>query len=357
MLKLIFSFIFSILLVSVPGQTRIFSGKISESESGLPLSGAHIVVWAPGGDYPIRRTISGKDGDFMLAGLPPDTIRVRISYIGHKFYQAEFSLANADMIGLPIQLEYSPVPVGEVTVNALLQDMILKDVSFPVSVLTGSDIGKQAAVTASDLLRNEPGIELARDGIWATSLNIRGLTEQRILILVDGNRIETATDITAGLSMVDLNDIERIEVIKGPASSIYGTGAMGGVVNIITKSGFYNHDFYSRGSISGTYNTVNQMHAENLYLNLGDSLWYVYAGGSHRDASNTSTPEGELLNSQFRDYSISLRAGIKPLPNHELKLNYQRFVAADVGISGGSPFPSSAVATYPVEMRQLFSGV
>jgi hemoglobin/transferrin/lactoferrin receptor protein len=57
------------------------------------------------------------------------------------------------------------------------------------------------------------------------------LREQRLVTLVDGNRVETATDLTASLSMVDVNDIERVEVIKGAQSSLYGTGAMGGIIN------------------------------------------------------------------------------------------------------------------------------
>ena len=55
------------------------------------------------------------------------------------------------------------------------------------------------------------------------------------MTLIDGNRVETATDLTASLSMTDVNDIERVEVVKGAQSSLYGTGAMGGIVNIITR--------------------------------------------------------------------------------------------------------------------------
>jgi hemoglobin/transferrin/lactoferrin receptor protein len=61
--------------------------------------------------------------------------------------------------------------------------------------------------------------------------------ENRLVSMVDGARIETATDLNAALSMYDINEIDRIEVIKGAASSIYGTGALGGVINILTKRG------------------------------------------------------------------------------------------------------------------------
>ena len=86
---------------------------------------------------------------------------------------------------------------------------------------------------------------MGSDGVWATNINIRGLGESRLVTLVDGNRVETATDLTASLSMIDINDIERVEIIKGAQSSLYGTGAMGGIVNIITKDGHFAEKPYS----------------------------------------------------------------------------------------------------------------
>ncbi len=205
------------------------------------------------------------------------------------------------------------------------------------------------------MLSNEPGIRLARDGIWATSLNIRGLSEQRIVTLVDGNRVETATDIAAGLALIDVNDIERIEVIKGASSSLYGTGALGGVVNIITKDGHYNDGFYTEGNVTGMYQGVNRMHAENAALLLGNKKWYMRLSGTSEDAQNAMTPKGELANSQFSDKNVSARLAVKPFVNQELKLNYQRYDARDVGIPGGAVFPQQGIASYPKELRDMFS--
>lgn len=353
--RFIIALIFICFSEILSGQDRKISGKIIELPSGESLLGAHVSVYLSGNGHILGQTISGNSGEFSVSGLPDENIRMVISYIGHKFHEQELSLKDSDQTGIQISLENSPVPVGEVTVSALRQEVILKDVSLPLSVVTKTQLEKKAGITTSDILKNEPGIALARDGIWSTSVNIRGLTEQRILILVDGNRIETATDLTAGMAMIDINDIERVEVIKGSASSLYGTGAMGGVVNIITGNGYYDNDFYVKGSLTGAYMTVNDMNSENINLNLGDSTWYLYAGGTHRKALNTMTPEGELLNSQFSDNNISLKAGIKPFRNHELKVNYQRFFAKDVGIPGGSPFPATATAIYPRELRDMFS--
>ena len=81
------------------------------------------------------------------------------------------------------------------------------------------------------------------------------------------------------------------------------------------------------------------MHAENAALLIGSKKWYLRVSGTNRDAQNTMTPEGELANSQFSDKNFSAKLAVKPFINHELKLNYQRFDARDVGIPGGAVFP------------------
>ena len=85
---------------------------------------------------------------------------------------------------------------------------------------------------------------------------------------MDGDRIETATDLDAALSLIDLNDIERIEIIKGSASSLYGTGALGGVVNFITIPPSFSEKLSLGGSVSSYYNSVNNGYSHNISLNL-----------------------------------------------------------------------------------------
>jgi hemoglobin/transferrin/lactoferrin receptor protein len=200
-----------------------------------------------------------------------------------------------------------------------------------------------------------PGVSLIRDGIWGTTVSIRGLSKQNIVTLIDGNRIETATNLSAGLSLIDAMDIERIEVIKGASSSLYGSGALGGVVNIISKGGGYGDAVFFKSSLITGFSSVNNGGRARLSINAGNSNWFAKISGTKRTADNTKTPEGDLENSQFRDNNISANLGVKPFENHELKFSFQRFYAEDVGIPGGKPFPLAAKATYPEEKREMLS--
>ncbi|MCK7522972.1 MAG: TonB-dependent receptor plug domain-containing protein [Ignavibacteriales bacterium] len=120
--------------------------------------------------------------------------------------------------------------------------------------------------------------------MWGTDINIRGLSRQNVVTLVDGNRVETAANHAAGLSLIDMFDIQRIEVIKGGVSSLYGTGATGGVVNVMTKSPSYTDDLYLSGTLSSGYNSVNEGGIGNLSLTAASNKAFVKVSGSLRSA-------------------------------------------------------------------------
>ncbi len=167
--------------------------------------------------------------------------------------------------------------------------------------------------------------------------------------------VATSTDVAARLSMIDLNDIERVEVIKGASSSIYGSGATGGIVNIITKSPPLYDKFSLNGNVLAEYNTVNDLSVFGGSLFSGGSFWSAKISGSYRKAQNIQTPIGELKNSQFEDYTFSGALNISPIDNQKLKIDYQNFKANDVGIPGASVFPDNAEVRYPYENRELIS--
>jgi len=349
MKKLNLIFLFALFFAGLNAQ---ITGRVIDSQNSDPLTGAHVVLYDVNGITVISQTIADKNGEFNLDKIVRPGMKLVVSFVGFDLFEEiieeEKSYENFSVYLIPMK-----VPVGEVMVSALRQNKHLKDVSMPLSVINSSEIEKVGGFTPTDMLKNEPGLAIARDGIWATSLNIRGLTEQRIITLVDGNRVETATDIAAGMAMVDVNDIERIEVIKGAASSLYGTGALGGVVNIITKDGHYSNKLMVEGSAGLAYQTVNSMHSEHAAVQAGNKRWYFRLSGTLRDAANTQTPEGELENSQFNDNNLSFKAGVKTFKNQELRVNLQRYQAKDVGIPGGKTFPGPATATYPEERREL----
>ncbi len=228
--------------------------------------------------------------------------------------------------------------------------------ALPMVVVDKKTLDASSFFSPADALRRETGISIVRDAIWATSLSVRGLSEQRLIIMVDGDRIQTATDHSAALSVVDMNSLEKIEVIKGASSVLYGTGAMGGVVNFVSYRPSYTRVFQTKGRIGTEFNTVNNCWANNANIQFTTNKWYLMLTGSFRTAQNIQTPGGVLPNSQFHDASWSLKGGILYSENQEVLVNYQHVGGWDIGLPGGRSFPATASARYSGIERNQLSG-
>jgi hemoglobin/transferrin/lactoferrin receptor protein len=335
------------------------SGQILDGKTNKGLAGIQIRIssqeeisegaWSP------YSAVSDLDGSYYIGNLDSGYYYLHASAIGYSAVTKELYINPGEKRSFNLQMEESLIPLGEVSVTALHTERMVRNVPLPLAVISTARIDQQSWTGVPDILASQPGVTLARDGIWASSVNIRGLSEQRLVTLVDGNRIETATDVAGALSMVDVNDIERIEIVKGAASAIYGTGAMGGIINIHTRGGEYSSSTYLRGRSSVAWNSVNNQPVAGLSLNAGSAKWYMKISGNYRQADNTRTPSGELLNSQFRDNNLAAVLAIRPAANKEFKLDYHRFHAWDVGIPGGKAFPATATASYSRADRQMLS--
>ncbi|MFA5814375.1 MAG: TonB-dependent receptor plug domain-containing protein, partial [Bacteroidales bacterium] len=346
-IKLLFVLL-SVVAASAAGQNLSISGKITDTGTGQGLAYVYIQV-KNNSTLSVFSGLTDQDGDFILKNLAAGNYLLSVSSLGYYPITREVRVGDASQGAVTIELKPALIPLGEVQVSSLRYNKLERDVALPVTVVPREYFPRQSSITLSDVLSREPGISLFRDGGWSTSINIRGLGENRMVSLVDGNRIETASDLVAGLSMFDVNEVERVEIIKGAASSIYGTGALGGVVNILTQKG----QFYDRptihGSATGVYQAVNNLLGTHIAVESGSKAWKVRLSGGYRTAGNYNTPDGVQPNSQFTDQNVNATVGIRPLANHELEINAQHFQAFNVGIPGGAPFGPLATATYPEE--------
>ncbi len=337
-------------------QEYSISGKVSMKGSEEGMAYVHVKLTKEiSPDVPLFSSVTREDGTYSFKNLSPDRYLVKVSHIGYHPQYRTIDLKGSNHQSINFTLATALISLGEVNISSLRYNKKEREVSLPVSVVPKENIPQQSSMTLSDILEKEPGVALYREGVWGTSVSVRGLGANRMVTLVDGNRVETATDLAAGLSLIDVNEIERVELIKGAASSIYGTGAMAGVINIITKNGNYRNEFGIQGEALGIYEGVNQLFGGHLSLDAGDRKWKARVSGAYRTAGNIKTPEGILENSQFADQNMNASLGVKPMENHEFSLNFQDYRAMDVGIPGGAAFGPTAIARYLIAQRSLFS--
>lgn len=336
------------LLQSLFSQSINFQGKVTDSKTNQPISGAFVFI-----NYSYS-TYTNNYGLFLIQDIPQGKYEIKISHLGYKLYSGEVTIESS-LKDFNITLEPSLIELDEVIVSTSKTEDYIKNSPYSELLISAKEIESKPLQSFADIVKNQPGVSLLRDGVWGTEISIRGLNRENIVTLIDGSRILTATDIAARLSMVNLNDIERIEIIKGASSSIYGSGATGGIVNIITKSPSLYNTFSINGNVSAQYNSVNNLSSFNGLLYSGGSFWASKFAGSYRKADNIQTPLGELKNSQFEDYSFTGSLNVLPVTNQKLSVDYQLFKANDVGIPGASVFPNNADVRYPFEKRELIS--
>lgn len=190
------------------------------------------------------------------------------------------------------------VKTGDVQVTATRSLRELHDVPMSVSVMTADEVKKSGARTVGELLEDVPGVQVQNDGSQGLKrISIRGEDAFRTLVLIDGQKISEQKSMSGSPMLIDASRIERIEVIKGPASVLYGSDAIGGVVNIITKKG---GEKPVEGEVSVGYSGASRGFSEGASV-AGDINGFKYrVSGSYSDQGDIETPDGRLDNTNFR---------------------------------------------------------
>lgn len=142
------------------------------------------------------------------------------------------------LAGAPVRAQPATAPDDNIIVTATRSEIPLEQAIVPVTVITRQDIEQSLAADLSELLRFEAGIDIGRNGGpgQATSVFLRGTESNHTLVLIDGVRINPGTVGGAAIQHIAPETVERIEIVKGARSALFGTDAIGGVINIITRS-------------------------------------------------------------------------------------------------------------------------
>ena len=187
-----------------------------------------------------------------------------------------------------------------------------------VAVITRADIEKKGVPFVADLLRLQPDLQVVQNGGPGTNttLLMRGGGSNQVLVLIDGIKFNSPSTGSADLSSLLTTDIERIEIIKGPQSTLYGSEAMAGVVNIITKKGAgkLKTDLSVEGGSFATVKTAGSVSGGTDRTNYRLSATYFDTDGIPI-AKNGSLPNGNT------NKSVSAKLGANPTDNSSVELN------------------------------------
>lgn len=202
-----------------------------------------------------------------------------------------------------------------------------------------------------DLLKHHPSLSAAGNG-YHRAPSIRGLSRRRALILVNGERIDTLRNTGPSASYVSPFGIEEISILRGPFSSIYGSDAIGGIVNIITKAPDLHADKNYHLGLHSSYISNRNGTNNGLNLALGDQDLYYSLVGSYRNIGDVEYKDGKVENSSYSDFNLINSVFWKFTEKQSLKIEGRYAKGIDIGKPTGDP---NRNGYHPEELNQSIS--
>ncbi len=197
-------------------------------EAGEPLAGATVVV-----KNTTQGTATDPKGKYSLNQLPTGQHTLVVSYLGYQSQQLPITLSEKEVTEVAVKLAEASGSLKDVIVTATRTARAIDEVPVPAQVITGEQIERIGSLRLDEVLQEQTGLQMISD--HGAGLQMQGLSSDYILILIDSEPVIGRTAGTIDLTRLTVNNIERIEIIRGPSSSLYGSEAMAGVVNIITR--------------------------------------------------------------------------------------------------------------------------
>ena len=212
-------------------QEATIRGVVVDSVAESPMAGVEVLVRGT----PLR-VLTDKDGRFEISVGKQGTYALFVAALGYRAVEREVETGASVPAWVTISLERTPLAVPGVTVTASRGWVRPGDESSSVAVLSGDEVVRRDVTSLKDALLFAQGVTFN-----AGQMDIRGSTGiargvgSRVLMLLDGHRVLAGVGSAIDFGLLPLLDVERIEIVKGPHSTLWGTNAMAGVVNVITR--------------------------------------------------------------------------------------------------------------------------
>lgn len=243
-MRLIILFILASFSMLNAQNTYEIKGKITAEGEALPFTNIYVETTTKG-------STTDEDGFYNIKNLKPGTYSIAASFAGYTTQKKKVEVTNAD-VTLNFNLNYNE-SLDEVIITGTLKPVSRLESPVPVEVYSPTFLKKNPTPNIFEALQNVNGVrpQLNCSVCNTGDIHINGLEGPYTLVLIDGMPIVSGLSTVYGLSGIPNSLIEQIEVVKGPASSLYGSEAVGGLINIITKLPENSPRFFADAFVTG----------------------------------------------------------------------------------------------------------
>jgi iron complex outermembrane recepter protein len=278
-------------------ETGRIEGSVALTETGEHLHAASIHIIGLN-----RTAVAGDDGRFHFDGVPPGTYSLLAHAASTLTEETEEVTVEA---GKTTEVNFElgiAVVTQQVTVTATGREQSVFESVQSVETRDSFELASEIAPAIGETLANKPGNGVAKRSFGPGTERpiIRGFDGDRVMILQDGVRTGTISSQSGDHGeLINSGNLDRVEIVKGPATLLYGGSAVGGVVNTISRHhAIHEHAHQGmRGHISGAGGSANGFASGSAGFEYGSGKWLIWGGGSGQSSGEYSTPEGTVPNS------------------------------------------------------------
>ena len=305
--------LFTVSTLLAQNGTGRLQGTVTFAESGERVHGATVLVI--GTD---RVVLTGEEGQFLIQEVPAGTYAI-LAQRGHLTAERQVVVIEpGQVVTLTLSLGLSAIHEDiTVTTTASGGQTTTFEAFNATDIIDSFDLATDPSGTVAEVLDNLPGVSMRGFGPGASRPIIRGFDGDRVLMMEDGIGTGDLSSSSADHGVgSDPNGLDRIELVRGPATLLYGSNAVGGVVNAITPGEAFRNLAISgtRGQINIDGGTANDQAGTGANMVHGNGPLQLWAGGGLRRTGDYNSPEGTIANS--RTQSSNGRAGVGYVDDH-----------------------------------------
>lgn len=287
-----------------------------------------------------RTTTAGRDGKFAFRNIPQGTYTITVHRIGFRTYNSEFIYNDNSNEPIEVLLRPETVSGDEITVSGEREETTGSRLEHASTKILGEELRRNLGTTLSETLLDKPGFSERSLGPAPGRPVIRGLGDERVLILSDGERTGDVSSQSADHAVsVDPGGAEEIEIARGPAALAYGANAIGGVINVVKNQIPNTVPSRTSGTLSLNGRSVNNEASASINSTIPWNNWVGTIGLNGKSGDDFSTPDGTINNTDI--LSTHNTVGISRIGNKGYIGSSASYTLSDYGIppdpNGGHP--------------------
>lgn len=281
--------------------TGTVQGRVLDAATGQPVGRAQLRIVALG-----RGELSHADGTFHFHSLPAGRHVVVAARVGYAPAEVRVQVEDGRTTEVEVRLAPSVLELAPVVVTGTTGERRSDEVLSPTTVVSGARLERQMAGTVAQTLENTPGVAVTSMGPATSRPVIRGLSSDRVLVLEDGQRPGDLSSSSGDHAVaIEAVTARRMEVVRGPMSLLYGSSALGGVVNVVRDEVPTTRSEHPHGTATLMMSSADRGTTAGAYTTAGSGPFALRAELSGRSAGDVRTPLGHLANTESRTLGFS----------------------------------------------------